>query len=92
MPKFLEEEFAAWLSAELRKHYRPSRFHSRGAEYMAAAMASHMSHMAKLGWTGLSLHDEITGRGVTIYADGAVILGDLIEQNRTTGNLSHLLG
>ena len=92
MPKFLEEEFAAWLSAELRKHYRPSRFHDRGGEYMAAAMARHMLHIEKLGWTGLSSHDEITGRGVVIHADGTVMLGSLIERNRTTGNLSHLLG
>ena len=92
MPKLHEEGFAAWLSAELRKHYRPSRFHSRGADYMAAAMARHMLHIEKFGWTGLSSHDEITGRGVVIHADGTVMLGSLIERNRATGNLSHLLG
>lgn len=59
---------------------------------MAAAMARHMLHIEKFGWTGLSSHDEITGRGVVIHADGTVMLGSLIERNRSTGNLSHLLG
>ena len=87
-----DEELKAWLTEELEKHYRPSRFQDRGSDYMEVAICRHMLWLSRYGWTVLSRHDELTGRGVKIIADRTVIIGDGIEHNWNAGSLSHLLG
>lgn len=87
-----DEEFKAWLTEELAKHYRPSRFQDRGADYMEEAICRHLLWLSRYGWTALSRHDELTGRGVKILSDRTVIIGEPIEHNWNAGSLSHLLG
>lgn len=80
----------AWLVCELEKHYRPSRFKDRGSEYMKSAINSHIRRMSRVGWTALSSHDEITGRGVRINSDRSVNVGEVIDARQNTGVLTHL--
>ena len=87
-----DEDLKAWLTEELAKHYRPSRFQDRGSEYMEMAIYRHMLWISRYGWTALSHHDELTGRGVKIMANKTVIIGDVVEHNWNVGSLSHLLG
>lgn len=58
-----DEEFKTWLTEELAKHYRPSRFQDRGADYMEEAICRHLLWLYRYGWTALSRHDELTGKG-----------------------------
>ena len=83
-------EKRAALAALLADHFRPSRWMPRGVEYMEGVIDSKMSGLALNGRTYISHHDEITGRGMIIYADLSFEYQDRTERNFETGNLTHL--
>lgn len=81
-----------WLRDELPNHYRPSRFKARGSDYMSSVISAHEKRMEMFGCTSLSHHDEITGRGVTLYIDRTVVLADIEDRGQHSQNLTHILG
>ena len=83
-------EKRAALAALLAEHFRPSRWMPRGAEYMEGVIDSKMRALALNGRTYISHHDEITGRGMIIYADLRFEHQDRTERNFEPGNLTHL--
>lgn len=78
------------LAALLSERFRPSRWMSRGAEYIEAVIDSKMRDLALNGRTYISHHDEITGRGLIIYSDFSFEHQDRTERRVESGNLSHL--
>ena len=83
-------EKRAALAALLAEHFRPSRWMPRGVEYMEGVIDSKMRALALNGRTYISHHDEITGRGMIIYADLRFEHQDRTERNFNPGNLTHL--
>ena len=83
-------EKRAALAALLAEHFRPSRWMPRGAEYMEGVIDSKMRALALNGRAYISHHDEITGRGMIIYADLSFEHQDRTERNFEPGNLTHL--
>ena len=83
-------EKRADLAALLAEHFRPSRWMPRGVEYMEGVIDSKMRALALNGRTYISHHDEITGRGMIIYADLRFEHQDRTERNFEPGNLTHL--
>lgn len=88
----MRDGWRQWIRDEIPMHYRPSRFFDRGSDYMESAMLNHEKRMHELGYTLLSHHDEITGRGVAFYIDGTVVFEKKLERANSHQNLTHILG